>query len=49
VVDEAIVLSTDEKSAKVAALCDICDFNFTGTLTEIEVTYSPTVITGEEY
>ena len=36
VVDEAIVATTDEKSAEVAALCGTC--NFTGTLTEAEIT-----------
>lgn len=36
VVDEAIVATTDEKSAEVAALCGTC--NFTGTLTEAETT-----------
>ena len=35
VVDEAIVATTDEKSAEVAALCGTCDF--TGTLTEAEI------------
>ena len=34
-VDEAIVATTDEKSAEVAALCGTC--NFTSTLTEAEV------------
>ena len=36
VVDEAIVATTDEKSAEVAALCGTCDF--AGTLTEAEIT-----------
>jgi hypothetical protein len=36
VVDEAVAATTDEKSAEVAALCGTCDF--TGTLTEVEVT-----------